>query len=499
MWRVKTLNQTMEGAERKSLQRSLGPLQLTLLGIGSTIGTGIFVLTSEAAQLAGPGMAVSFIIAALVCGIATLCYAEMAAMMPVSGAAYAYAYSSFGEFWAWGVGWALVLEYAITGSAVAVGWSGYLVGLLKNSFLHLTLPAALSSGPYAGGIVNLPAVFISALMTLLLVRGTKESARVNAFFVAIKVSVLGFFIVLSLPLLKSGNFHPFAPLGVGGIVGASASIFFTFVGFDAVSTAAEETKNPQRNVPLGLFGALGVVTSIYVLVAVGAIGAYGAQPLFAASGSPLLPGSVALTAQCEVASSSTHIPLVCSHEALAHVLRQVGHPFFGNLLGFAAFLALPSVILMMIYGQTRIFFVMSRDGLLPSRLSRIHPRWHTPHIMTFATGAAVTLAAAFLPVGRLAAIANSGTLFAFLIVSLAVLRLRHTDPQRIRPFRVPAVWVIAPLSAIGCILLFLFLSTEAKLVLPIWSAIGFVLYAAYGLRKSNLARESLRVSVAEVE
>jgi APA family basic amino acid/polyamine antiporter len=435
---------------------------------------------------------VSFIIAALVCGTATLCYAEMAAMMPVSGAAYAYAYSSFGEFWAWAVGWALVLEYAITGSAVAVNWSGYLVGLLKNSFLHLTFPAPLSSGPYAGGVVNIPAVCISALMTLLLVRGTKESARVNAFLVAIKGAVLGIFIVLSLLLLKSGNFRPFAPLGTGGILGASASIFFTFVGYDAVSTTAEETKNPQTNVPLGLFGALGVVTFIYVLVAVGTIGAYGAQPLFAANGSPLLPGSVTLGAQCELASSSDHFPVVCSHEALAYVLRQIGHPFFGNLLGFAAFLALPSVILMMIYGQTRIFFVMSRDGLLPSSLSKVHPRWHTPHVMTFITGAAVTLAAAFFPVGRLAAIANSGTLFAFLIVSLAVLRLRHTDPERVRPFRVTAVWVIAPISTIGCILLFLFLSTEAKLVLPVWSAIGYVLYAAYGLRKSNSARVRYR-------
>ncbi|RXH53734.1 Amino acid permease [Granulicella sibirica] len=489
VWRVKSLDAVSEVDERKSLRRSLGPLQLTLLGIGSTIGTGIFVLTAEAAQQAGPGMLVSFILAAFVCGIATLCYAEMSAMAPVSGAAYAYAYVSFGEFWAWAVGWALVLEYAITGSAVAVGWSGYFVGLLKSSVFHIVVPPSLANGPYAGGVINLPAVIISILVTLLLVRGTKESARVNALFVAVKVVVLAIFIALSLPLLHASNFHPFAPLGVSGIASASASIFFTFVGFDAVATAAEETREPQRNIPLGLFGALSVVTIIYVLVAIGVTGAYGSQPLFGPHGEYLSPGSLGLGKACEsITASGTSGPLVCSQEALAFVLRQIGYPLFANLLGLVAFLALPSVILMMIYGQTRVFFVMSRDGLLPRALSRVHPRWQTPHIMTLGTGTAVTVAAAFLPVGRLAAIANSGTLFAFFMVSLAVLRLRRTDPQRVRPFRVAVVWIIAPLSAAGCVLLFLFLSTEAKLVLPVWSAIGLLIYISYGVRKSRMAR-----------
>jgi APA family basic amino acid/polyamine antiporter len=489
MWRVKRLDDFSNGAERKALRRSLGPVQLTLLGIGSTIGTGIFVLTSEAAQQAGPGMIISFILAALVCGLATLCYAELAAMVPVSGSAYAYTYASFGEVWAWAVGWALVLEYAITGSAVAVGWSGYLVGLLAHSSLHFVIPRSLANGPYAGGIINLPAVIISLLVSLLLVRGTKESARVNAVFVALKVSILGVFIVLALPMLKSSNFHPFAPLGVGGIVSASASIFFTFVGFDAVATAAEETREPQRNVPIGLFGALFAVTLVYVLVALGVTGAYGAQPLFGAHGEHFLPGSHALGAACQVQLlSRAKLPVVCSNEALAFVLRQTGHPLAGNLLGFVAFLALPSVILMMIYGQTRVFFVMARDGLLPAALSRIHPRYQTPHLVTAITGAAVTIAAAFLPVGRLAAIANSGTLFAFFLVSLGVLRLRRTDPNRSRPFHVVGVWIVAPLSALGCIVLYVFLSTEAKIVLPIWSGIGLVIYLSYGIRRSRLAK-----------
>jgi APA family basic amino acid/polyamine antiporter len=434
-------------------------------------------------------MIVSFVLAALVCGVATLCYAELAAMVPVSGAAYAYTYASFGELWAWAVGWALVLEYAITGSAVAVGWSGYLVGLLAHSSLHLVIPPSFANGPYAGGIINLPAMIVSVLVTLLLVRGTKESATVNALFVALKVCVLGVFIFLNLPLLKSSNFHPFAPLGMVGIAGASASIFFTFVGFDAVATAAEETKEPQRNVPLGLFGALLSVTIIYVLVAIGVTGAYGAQPIFGSHAEHLLPGSSGLGGACQaVIKAGARLPLVCSNEALAFVLRQNGYPFVGNLLGFVAFLALPSVILMMIYGQTRVFFVMARDGLLPVSLARVHPRWQTPHLMTYSTGAAVTIAAAFFPVGRLAAIANSGTLFAFFLVSLAVLRLRRTDPQRPRPFRVPAVWVIAPVSAAGCVLLYLFLSTEAKLVLPIWSAVGLAIYVLYGRTRSRLAR-----------
>ena len=490
MWRVKPLDSVVEDAEQKPLRRSLGPLQLILFGVGSTIGTGIFVLTAEAAQLAGPGMSLSFVVAALVCGVATLCYAELAAMIPVSGAAYAYTYATFGELWAWAVGWALVLEYAITGSAVAVGWSGYLVGLLANSSLHITVPLSLANGPYAGGMINLPAVIVSLLVTLLLVRGTKESAKVNAIFVILKVCVLAIFMMLSLPLLKSSHFHPFAPMGIAGITGASASIFFTFVGFDAVATAAEETREPQRNVPLGLFGALLCVTIIYVLVAIGVTGAYGSQPLLGAHGERLLPGSFNLAAACQsIGAMHGRVPVVCSHEALALVLRQLGHPFFGNLLGFVAFLALPSVILMMIYGQTRIFFVMARDGLLPAALSRVHPRWRTPHIVTLMTGATVTTAAAFLPVGRLAAIANSGTLFAFLVVSLGVLKLRRSQPDRNRPFRVSAVWLVAPASAAGCITLYLFLSKEAQLVLPLWSAIGLIVYLSYGIRKSPFSRK----------
>ncbi|MDG2521861.1 amino acid permease [Caulobacter segnis] len=493
MWRVKPLDAILATAQKKSLHRSLGLFQLTLLGIGGIIGTGIFVLTAEAAQKAGPGMLISFIIAGFVCAVAALCYSELASMVPVSGSAYTYSYAVMGEFIAWLVGWALILEYAVAASAVAVGWSGYLVGLLENS-IGVVIPAALANGPYAGGVINLPAVVIAAAVTGLLVVGTTESATVNAVLVAIKVTALTLFIVLALPLMKQENFAPFAPLGTPGIIGAAASIFFAYVGFDAVSTAAEETKNPQRNVPLALIGSLVICTIFYILVASGAIGAYGAQPLFAADGvTHLAPGSRALADQCANIAAGAQQPLVCSKEALAHVLREIGYPSVGNLLGLAAFLALPSVILMMVYGQTRLFFVMSRDGLLPAVLSKVHPKFKTPHVVTMVTGVGVMVAAAFFPVGSLADISNSGTLFAFLAVSITVVLLRIREPNRHRPFRAPLVWIVAPVAGIGCIVLFMFLPPAAKLVFPVWSGIGLLLYFAYGFRNSHVGRGIVEV------
>jgi APA family basic amino acid/polyamine antiporter len=492
MWRVKSLDAILATAQKKSLHRSLGPIQLTLLGIGGIIGTGIFVLTAEAAQKAGPGMLLSFVIAGFVCAVAALCYSELAAMAPVSGSAYTYSYAVLGEFVAWLVGWALILEYAVAASAVAVGWSGYVVGLLDHS-LGIVIPFELANGPHAGGIVNLPAIVIAAAVTGLLVIGTTESATVNAILVAIKVAALTAFVALSVPVIDDAHFQPFAPLGTSGIVAAAASIFFAYVGFDAVSTAAEETRNPQRNVPIGLIGSLGICTIFYMLVAAGAIGAYGAQPVMGANGEHLAAGSSQLAARCAVLSQAADTPLVCSREALAHVMRQIGHPVVGNLLGLAAGLALPSVILMMIYGQTRIFFVMSRDGLLPEVFSKIHPRFKTPHIVTMVTGCAVAIAAAFFPVGQLADISNSGTLFAFLVVALAVMMLRKSEPNRHRPFKTPLVFIVAPLAIAGCVTLFFFLPPAAKLVFPVWSGIGLVVYFLYGFRKSHVARGLVEV------
>lgn len=485
-WRVKPVDAILLTAERKSLHRSLGAWQLTLLGIGAIIGTGIFVLTAEAAQKAGPGMMLSFIIAGFVCAVAALCYSELSSMVPVSGSAYTYSYAVLGELIAWMVGWALVLEYAVASSAVAVGWSGYFAGLLHNS-LGIEIPMALANGPYAGGLINLPAVIISLFVTGLLIVGTRESATFNAILVAVKIIALSVFILIALPALKSEHFQPFLPLGGSGAVAAAASIFFAYVGFDAVSTAAEETRNPQRNVPIGLIGSLGICTVFYLLVSAGAIGAIGAQPLTDASGAGLPPGSPALAAECQQLATAGQQPLVCSREALALVLRQIGWDRLGNLLGLAAFLALPSVILMLLFGQTRIFFVMARDGLLPDVLSRVHPRFRTPHIVTMITGAGVTLAAAFLPVGKLADISNSGTLFAFFVVSVAVMILRVKEKDRHRPFRTPGIWIVGPMAMLGCAILFIFLPTEAQLVFPVWGLIGLTFYFLYGYRRSHLA------------
>lgn len=486
-WRVKSLDAILATAEKKSLHRSLGAWQLTLLGVGAIIGTGIFVLTAEAAQKAGPGMMLSFIIASFVCIVAALCYSELSSMVPISGSAYTYSYAVLGELVAWLVGWALMLEYSVAASAVAVGWSGYFVGLLDNS-LGIRIPFELANGPFAGGIINLPAVFVCVLVVGLLVVGTRESAAFNAVLVAIKITALTFFIAITLPAVDIDNFQPFLPLGETGVVAAASSIFFAYVGFDAVSTAAEETKDPHRNVPIGLISSLAICTFFYLLISAGAIGSIGAQPLFDETGKGLAPGSLVLAEQCQSLAAAGQHPLVCSREALALVLREIGWEKFGNLLGLIAFLALPSVVLMMLFGQSRIFFVMSRDGLLPEALSRIHARFKTPYIVTYVTGIGVTIAAAFFPVGKLADISNSGTLFAFMIVALSVMILRVKDKNRARPFRTPGIWLVGPLAVVGCITLFLFLPSDAKLVFPIWSGIGLIFYFLYGYRKSHVAR-----------
>jgi basic amino acid/polyamine antiporter, APA family len=482
--RVKSLDAILATAEKKSLHRTLGAFQLTMLGVGAVIGTGIFVLTAEAAQKAGPGMLLSFVIAGFVCAVAALCYAEMASMVPVSGSAYTYSYAVMGELVAWMVGWALILEYAIAAGAVAVGWSGYMVGFVQSSF-HITVPLQFVRGPFDGGMINLPGMAISALITWLLVLGTKESATVNAVLVAIKIAALSLFAVLTLPMLHGDKFVPFAPMGFAGISGAAASIFFAYVGFDAVSTAAEETTNPQRNMPIGLIGSLTICTLFYMLVAAGVIGTVGAQPVFGPGHAALDPGTPALAQACSAIQENA---VVCSKEALAWTLRQIGHPFVGWLVGAAAILALPSVILMMIFGQTRIFFVMSRDGLLPEFFSRVHPKFHTPHVITILTGVFVALFAAFFPVGLLADVSNSGTLFAFAAVSIAVLVLRRTDAARPRPFRTPLVNVIAPISIAGCVYLFVSLSWATIILFAGWAVVGFGVYYGYSRSRSHVGR-----------
>ncbi len=505
--RIKPLDAIMATAKKRGLHRSLGAFQLTLLGIGAVIGTGIFVLTAEAAQKAGPGMVASFVVAGFVCAVAALCYSELASMVPVAGSAYTYTYAVVGELMAWMVGWALILEYAVGASAVAVGWSNHAVGLLRG--LGVDFPAAISNADalmakvqlafgaaptpdlmtalQVGGWINVPAICVAAAVTWLLIIGTTESARVNAVLVLVKIAALTLFIALTPPVMHAQNFTPFAPTGATGVFGAAASIFFAYVGFDAVSTAAEETRNPHRNVPIGLIGSLGICTVFYLLVASGAIGAIGAQPVMA-GGVALSPGSAEMAGRCASIAAGAVQPLVCSREALVHVLETIGWPALGRVVGLAAVLALPSVVLMMMFGQTRVFFTMARDGLLPEKLASVHPRYKTPHIVTLVTGAGATLAAAVLPVGKLADYSNSGTLFAFLMVAIAVMVLRRTDPTRHRPFRTPGVWIVAPLAIIGCTVLYFSLPLTAILVLPVWGAIGLLVYFLYGRSRSHVGR-----------
>ena len=483
--RVKPLDKILETAEKKALTRQLGAFQLTMLGIGAIIGTGIFVLTAEAGQKAGPAMMVAFVIAAVVCALAALAYSELASMVPVAGSAYTYTYAVMGEAIAWTVGWALVLEYAVAAGAVAVGWSGYMNGLLASAGIEL--PTALKTGPMDGGAFNVLAFTISLVITGLLVLGTSKSAKVNAFLVLIKVIALTAFIFIAVPAAKDVNFQPFFPTGWGsplggvGVLGAAASIFFAYVGFDAVSTAAEETKNPNRNIPIGLIGSLLVCTVFYMLVGYGAVGSIGSQPMIV-NGIALHPGTPEMAAACAGSDA-----LVCSKEPLAHVLTMIGFAKVGNLIGLAAAIALPSVVLMMIYGQTRIFFTMSRDGLLPEAFSAVHPRFFTPHVITYITGIVVSFCGALFPVGKLADTSNAGTLLAFAMVAIGVMILRRRQPDRPRPFRTPLAWIVCPLAVLGCAVLFVNLSIVAKSVFVVWALIGLVIYRLYGYRRSQLA------------
>jgi len=473
--RRKPLDLILATAGKRALTRQLGAFDLTMLGIGAVIGTGIFVLTAVAANKAGPGMMYSFIIAGIVCALTALIYSEIAAMVPVSGSAYTYSYAVLGELIAWMVGWALILEYAVAAGAVSVGWSGYANGFLAQH--GIGLPVMLTAGPFdtvtladgttAKGGFNLIAFFLSLLVTVLLVAGTSKSAKVTAVLVLIKIAALTVFIALAFPVVQGANFVPMLPNGWGtplsgvGVLGAAASIFFAYVGFDAVSTAAEETKNPNRNIPIGLLGSLAICTVFYLLVAYTAVGAMGAQP-----GGELSQ----------------------SKEPLAFVLRKIGHPLIGDMVGWAAILALPSVVLMMMFGQTRILFTMARDGLLPEKLSSVHPKFHTPHVITWITGIFVAFFAALFPVGVLADISNAGTLFAFAAVAIGVMVLRVTEPSRARPFKTPLVWVVGPLAVLGSLLLFFSLGWNPTIkFFCVWAIIGLIVYFAYARRRSHLA------------
>ena len=453
---------SLPGEQR--LRKTLGWPHLVALGVGAIVGTGIYTLTGIGAGLAGPAVILSFALAGAVCACAALAYAEMATMMPVAGSAYTYSYAVIGEAVAWVVGWSLILEYTVVCAAVSVGWAAYVTGVL-NAW-HAGVPYALLAGPQAGGIVNLPAVLISFAVAGLLAVGTRESAVVNLFLVAIKLIALAAFVALALPAFDAGHFSPFAPYGFFqlsadgaklGIVPAASLIFFAFYGFDTISTAAEETKNPGRDLSIGIVGSMVLCTLIYMLVAAAAIGA--------------LPAGA----------------LANSAEPLAFILRGLNHPLAATLVGAAAIVALPSVIMVFMYGQSRIFFVMARDGLLPRALARVSPRTGTPLLMTAITGIWAAIIAGIAPLKEIAELANAGTLCAFIAVATCMMVLRLREPARTRAFRTPLWWLVGPLAIGGCLYLFWNLPAITQIWFLSWNVFGFCVYLLYSSRKSNLA------------
>jgi APA family basic amino acid/polyamine antiporter len=463
LFRRKTLSLEALRPDQR-LKPTLSWYHLIPLGVGAIVGTGIYTLIGVGANLAGPAVLLSFLVAGAVCACAALAYAEVATMIPVSGSAYTYSYVVLGEIIAWMVGWSLILEYSLVVSAVAVGWSGYAVGFLNAVGAHL--PPALSAGVAAGGVLNLAAVAVIALVAGLLMLGTRESATVNAVLVAVKIIALGLFVAVAAPHVHAANFHPFMPFGfVGhdiagtshGVMAAAAIIFFAFYGFDALSTAAEETRNPGRDLPIGIIGSMLACTVIYVSVAAVAVGA---MPFQRFANSP---------------------------EPLALILRQLGQGWTAIAIGAAAVIALPTVILAFLYGQSRIFFAMARDGLLPQSLAKVSPRSGAPVRITLATAIVVAILAGLAPLDQIASLANAGTLAAFTAVSACLLVLRRRAPDQPRVYRTPLAWIVGPLAIAGCLYLFWSLPLKTRLFFAAWNLIGLVCYGLWRSRRAKAA------------
>ncbi|MBI4664255.1 MAG: amino acid permease [Verrucomicrobia bacterium] len=495
-----------EATTDQSLKRALGPLNLTALGVGAIIGTGIFVLTGTAAAMnSGPAVVLSFVLAGIVSAFAALCYSEFASLVPMSGSAYTYGYATLGELFAWIIGWDLVLEYAVGAITVSVGWSGYVVSLLRDFNIHfppelsaargtdlIEIPTALAAAlkaragwtalsaglsdqiralgtdpgslPHALAVFNLPAVIIVAIVTLLLVIGIRESAGFNNIIVVVKVAVVLLFIVCAFQAINPANWQPFIPpnngtwgeFGWSGVMRGASLVFFAYIGFDAVSTAAQEAKNPQRDMPIGILGSLLVCTVLYIIVSAIATGVVPYQQL--------------------------DVP-----EPIAKAADQAGMGWMSRIIKLGAIAGLSSVILVMMLGQTRVFWTMSRDGLLPEFVSRVHPRFKTPWLITIATGIVVAFFGGVMPVRDAGNLCNIGTLLAFVIVSIGVLVLRVREPDLPRKFKTPWVWFVAPMGAFSSLGLMLSLPLTTWVRLLVWFLIGIVIYFLYGVRKSKLA------------
>ncbi|MCI0571335.1 MAG: amino acid permease [Myxococcaceae bacterium] len=490
LWSTKSMTELqteVSSEEGGGLKRSLGALNLTLLGIGAIIGAGIFVLTgTAAAQHAGPAIVVSFILAGLGCLFAGLCYAEFASMIPIAGSAYTYAYATMGEFVAWIIGWDLILEYLFAASTVAVGWAGYFTAFLRD-YLGIQLPAALTNAPFevaagshlphaTGAIMNLPAVLLVMLLTGLLVLGIRESARFNNFIVFLKVTIVLLVIGFGAAYINTANWVPFIPestgsfgsFGYSGVLAAAGVIFFAYIGFDAVSTAAQETKNPQRDLPIGILASLAVCTVLYILMA-------------------LVMTGIANYRELNV-PDPVYVAIAKAGPALSWLKLFVS---LGAIAG------LSSVVLVMLMGQPRIFFAMSRDGLLPPVFAKVHPKFRTPWLATLITGSIAAVVAGLFPIGLLGQLVSIGTLFAFVIVCAGILVLRKRRPELPRPFRTPMVPLVPVLGILSCGALMAGLGFDTWVRLFVWMALGLVVYFGYGRRHSRIGAAAGEAGAAQ--
>ena len=456
IWKKKTLEQMLHSAEKSALKKNLTSKDLAALGIGAVVGTGIFVSTGVGAHLAGPAVVLSFIVAAVISALCALTYSELATMFPVAGSTYAYSYVAFGELIAWIIGWDLMLEYLVSSAAVASGWSGTFVGLLSSAGLNL--PNAIIRTPSAGGIIDLPAVLITMFVTWILFIGIKESAKLNNKIVMVKVGVIILFVILGVFHINVANYKPFAPFGWSGVMAGASIIFFAYIGFDAVSTAAEETINPKRDVPRGLAICLGVVIILYVAVAL-------------------------------VITGMVPYKEIIENNAVPGALARFGINWGAALVGTGAVIGMISTLLVMLYGQIRVFMVMSRDGLLPKVFSKVHPIHKTPTLCTIITGSIAGIMAGFLPLDEIIKLCNIGTLFAFILVSIGVIVLRKTMPNIERKFRCPWVPVLPIISALACIYLMSALPLVTWIRFIIWLLIGIVIYFVYSRHHSLLQNE----------
>jgi APA family basic amino acid/polyamine antiporter len=463
LFRTKSIDQILLDCQsgHRRLKRNLTVLDLTMLGIGAIIGTGIFVLIGTATvgdahrPGAGPGIVLSFVLSGITCALAALCYAELAAMIPAAGSAYTYSYATLGEFLAWITGWNLILEYGVACVAVAIGWSGYFTNILKSVGIVLPDWATHAPGTAEGAIANFPAAIIVVLVTIVLLIGVKESARTNAVIVCVKLAVVLFFLFVGMGSINPENWSPFMPYGFAGVGAAAAIVFFAYIGFDAVSTTAEEARNPQRDVPIGIIASLGICTVLYVLVAA-------------------------------VLTGITPFTQIDIHAPVAEALRQAGFKWGAALVATGAVAGITSVLVVLMLGQIRIFFAMSRDGLIGPGLSHIHPRFCTPHNSTLLTGIGVAVLAALIPIGEAADMTNIGTLFAFVLVCVGIIVLRKTQPGRHRPFRTPLMPWVPLFGALCCLGLMAYLPLLTWIRFIVWTAVGIAVYYGYGIKHSRL-------------